>query len=129
MKPDSFRSETGRPALIYDANCALCEATKKFLARWDTGHSILYLHFQESKAQALLPFLAGMDHLEAMYFLDDTGKSWKGIEAAREILRFLPFGPPLAWLFYLPGVPYLADRLYTWIARNRYLWFGHAKSH
>jgi predicted DCC family thiol-disulfide oxidoreductase YuxK len=118
-----------RPALIYDANCALCEATKKFLSRWDRRHSILYLHFQESQARALLPFLGGMDHLEAMYFLDKTGKSWKGMEAAREILRHLPLGPPLAWLFYLPGVPQLADRLYTWIARNRYLWFGHAKSH
>ena len=129
MKPDTIRSEVIRPALIYDANCALCEATKKFLSRWDRRHSILYLHFQESQARALLPFLGGMDHLEAMYFLDKTGKSWKGMEAAREILRHLPLGPPLAWLFYLPGVPQLADRLYTWIARNRYLWFGHAKSH
>ena len=118
-----------QPALIYDANCALCEATKNFLARWDRRHAILFLHFQETQARALLPFLAGMDHLEAMYFMDKTGKSWKGMEAAREILRYLPLGRPLAWLFYLPGVPLLADRLYTWIARNRYLWFGHAKSH
>ncbi|HXC61506.1 MAG TPA: DCC1-like thiol-disulfide oxidoreductase family protein [Nitrospiria bacterium] len=51
------------------------------------------------------------------------------MEAAREILRYLPFGRPLAWLFYLPGVPFLADRLYIWIARNRYFWFGHAKPH
>jgi predicted DCC family thiol-disulfide oxidoreductase YuxK len=127
MKPDTPRNEAIRPALIYDANCALCEATKNFLSRWDRRHAILYLHFQESQARALFPFLAGMEHLEAMYFMDKTGKSWKGMEAAREILRYLPLGWPLAWLFYLPGVPLLADRLYTWIARNRYLWFGHAK--
>ena len=127
MKPDAIGTETIRPTLIYDANCALCEATKNFLARWDLRHSILYLHFQESQARALLPHLAGMDHLEAMYFLDNTGKSWKGMEAAREILRYLPLGQPLAWLFYLPGFPILADRLYTWIARKRYLWFGQAK--
>ena len=128
MNADAIGTETIRPALIYDANCALCEATKNFLARWDKGHSILFLHFKDNDAKALLPFLAGMEHLEAMYFLDENGKSWKGMEAAREILRYLPLGRPLAWLFYLPGVPHLADRLYTWVARNRYLWFGHAKS-
>lgn len=116
------------PVLIYDANCALCEATKNFLAGWDKSRSIVFLHFQEEDARDRLPFLAGMSHLEAMFFLDDRGKIWKGTEAAREILRYLPLGSPLAWLFYVPGVPFLADRLYVWIARNRYLWFGHAKS-
>ena len=129
MKHGAIKTGPNQPVLIYDADCALCEATKNFLARWDRGHSILYLHFQENRAKALLPFLAGTDHLEAMYFLDKNGKSWKGMEAAREILRNLPFGLPLAWLFYLPGAPLLADRLYIWIARNRYLWFGQTKSH
>jgi predicted DCC family thiol-disulfide oxidoreductase YuxK len=129
MRSESSRTELTRPTLIYDAHCALCEATKNFLARWDRHHSIRYLHFQEDPAKALLPHLAGAEHLEAMYFLDGTGQNWKGTEAAREILRHLPFGRPLAWLFYLPGVPLLGDRLYTWIARNRYLWFGHAKPH
>ncbi len=129
MKSETIGTETIRPTLIYDANCALCEATKNFLARWDRRHSIRYLHFQDSQTRALLPRLAGIDHLEAMYFLDKAGKSFQGMEAAREILRYLPFGRPLVWLFYLPGVPLLADRLYTWIARNRYLWFGHAKPH
>ena len=124
-----MKNDSVQPVLIYDADCALCEATKNFLAGWDSRHSILYLHFQESNAKSLLPLLAGKDHLEAMYFVDKTGKSWKGMEAAREILRHLPLGRPLAWLFYLPGAPFLADRLYTWIARNRYLWFGHTKPH
>ena len=117
------------PALIYDANCALCEATKSFLARWDKRNSVLFLHFQGNEAQKLLPSLAGLDHLDAMYLIDHKGNTWKGMEAAREILRYLPFGRFLAWLFYLPGVPLLADRLYIWIARNRYLWFGQAKPH
>jgi predicted DCC family thiol-disulfide oxidoreductase YuxK len=129
MKSEHIGAKTAQPTLIYDANCALCEATKNFLARWDRRHSIRYLHFQENQAGALLPHLAGVDHLEAMYFLDKEGKSFHGMEAAREILRYLPLGLPLAWLFYLPGVPFLADRLYIWIARNRYFWFGHAKPH
>lgn len=129
MKFETSGTEPLRPTLIYDADCALCEATKNFLARWDRRHTIHYLHFQESQAKALLPHLAGAAHLEAMYFLDKAGKSFQGMEAAREILRYLPLGRPLTWLFYLPGVPILADRLYTWIARNRYLWFGHAKPH
>lgn len=129
MKPKSNGNTSPRPTLIYDAHCALCEATKNFLSRWDWCHTIRYLHFQEDQAKALLPQLAGKEYLEAMFFLDETGQNWKGPEAAREILRHLPFGRPLAWLFHLPGVPFLADRLYTWIARNRYLWFGHVKRH
>jgi len=129
MRLEASGTEPIQPTLIYDADCALCEATKNFLARWDRRRSIRYLHFQENKARALLPQLAGVQHLDAMYFLDREGQRWKGVEAAREILRCLPFGRLIFWLFYLPGVPFLADRLYTWIARNRYLWFGHAKPH
>ena len=101
MSPGSSRTVPIRPALIYDANCALCEATKNFLARWDKYHSILFLHFQGNDAKILLPFLAGMDHLEAMYFLDKKGKNLEGDEGMPEISQVLSLWAALWFGFFI----------------------------
>jgi len=60
----------------------------------------------------------------AMLFIDRKGDVREGVEAFRGMLPYLRGGKILAVLFYLPGVPWLAVRLYEWIARNRYRLFG-----
>jgi predicted DCC family thiol-disulfide oxidoreductase YuxK len=57
---------------------------------------------------------------EAMHLVAPGGSVWRGAEAAREILGVVPGGRPLAWLFRLPGVLPIAERIYRWIARRRH---------
>ena len=59
--------------------------------------------------------------LQQMYLLTpDGGRVYAGFEAFRYIAWRLPLLWPLAPWLYLPGVPTLGQRLYLWVARNRF---------
>ncbi|MCI0528888.1 MAG: DUF393 domain-containing protein [Nitrospira sp.] len=112
------------PTLIYDANCHLCESTKNVVSRWGRNREIRFLHFEDPQVCALQPDLYGIEYLDSIRFIDRGGKSWKGADAVRHLLKILPFGRPLAWVLSLPGMYYLARKAYVWVARNRYWLFG-----
>ncbi|MBI3803648.1 MAG: DUF393 domain-containing protein [Nitrospirae bacterium] len=116
-----------RPTLIYDAECRLCVSSKEWVERWDRRHQIRFLPFQNLEAKEQVPDLAGMACMDAMRFVDAEGKVTAGVDAFRKMLPLLPFGPLFSLLFYLPGVPWLAGKIYRHVAANRYRWFG-AKS-
>jgi predicted DCC family thiol-disulfide oxidoreductase YuxK len=112
------------PVVIYDANCQLCESIKNGLSHWGRKREIRFLHFQDPHACNLQPDLYDIDYLDAIRFIDGSGKSWKGADAVRHLLKMMPFGLPLAWILSLPGMYYLAEKVYIWVARNRYWLFG-----
>lgn len=55
-----------------------------------------------------------------MQLVGPDGSVRAGARAAPVILRLLPLGRPLAWLFAVPGVPWVAQRVYRVVARNRH---------
>jgi predicted DCC family thiol-disulfide oxidoreductase YuxK len=57
---------------------------------------------------------------EAMQLVSPAGEVRSGAAAARRVLELLPKFKPLAWLFYLPGAMFVAERLYRWVARRRH---------
>lgn len=115
------------PVLIYDAECRLCLSSKKWIERWDRRHRITFLPFQTPEAEKLAPELGGMSCMDAMRLVAPDGSVSSGVDAFRKILPFLPAGKVLALFFHLPGVPWLARKVYGRVAENRYRWFGRAR--
>lgn len=113
-----------RPTLIYDADCRLCVASKEWVERWDRRGRIRFLPFQTAEAKERVSDLAGMACMDAMRLVDAEGRVASGVDAFRRMLPHLPLGSLIALLFYLPGFPSLARRIYRHIAENRYRWFG-----
>lgn len=122
--------------LIYDRDCELCCWAQGIVARLDHRRSIQYLAFQDPQFEDHFPNLSrddprgGWPHgeaPEAMLFIDHRGEVQQGMDAFRKLLPNLTGGRILAVAFYLPGVPWLAARLYGWLARNRYRLFGPAR--
>jgi predicted DCC family thiol-disulfide oxidoreductase YuxK len=59
--------------------------------------------------------------LEEMHLLTPGGgRVYHGFAAFRWMAWRLPLLWPIAPLLYLPGVPWLGQRLYLWVARNRF---------
>ncbi len=112
------------PTLIYDAHCQLCESTKNWIRRWGKNREIRFLHFEDPQACALQADLNGAEYLDAIRLMDSEGRFWKGPDAVRHLLKVLPCGRPIAWILLLPGMYYLAEKAYAWVARNRYWIFG-----
>ncbi|NIR42775.1 MAG: DUF393 domain-containing protein [Gemmatimonadetes bacterium] len=107
-----------RWVLIYDGDCGFCQRQVRFVERHDTKGRIEAVPFQTAELSRY-----GIDRQaaeEAMHLVSPAGDVWRGPAAAREVLKLLPRLKPLAWLFYLPGAMFVAERVYRWIARRRH---------
>jgi predicted DCC family thiol-disulfide oxidoreductase YuxK len=108
-----------RARVLYDGQCALCCKSVDLLRRLDW---LKRLDFADARDPANLP--PGTDvaqFLEEMHLQPPSrSRLYHGFEAFRWMAWRLPLLWPLAPLLYLPGVPWLGQRLYLWVARNRF---------
>ncbi len=108
--------------VLYDGECPLCRKTTAILKRLDWLHQ---LRFHNCRDTAGIP--ANTAHLEParmiaeMHVLTpDRTTALSGFRAVRWIAGRVPLLWPLYPLLFVPGMPRLGQRIYLWIARNRF---------
>jgi len=116
-------TETSTKArVLYDGDCAFCCKSVELLRKLDWLGKLECVNVRDET----LPFLkeppvAGAPLLEQMHVLTRDGRHLYGGYRA---IRWLAWRLPLTWLvaplLYLPGMTYLGQRFYLWIARNRF---------
>jgi predicted DCC family thiol-disulfide oxidoreductase YuxK len=104
--------------LLYDGDCAFCRRQVGFIERHDAEGRIEAVPFQEADLGDY--GVTRQAAADAMHLVSPAGDVWSGAAAAREVLKLLRWLRPLAWLFYLPGAMFVAERVYRWIARRRH---------
>ena len=57
-----------------------------------------------------------------MQAVDGGGSVYSGVDAWARIGKALPGWKLVSWLLLVPGIHFVAKRLYAWVARNRYRW-------
>ncbi|GAB4420883.1 MAG: thiol-disulfide oxidoreductase DCC family protein [Bacteroidia bacterium] len=109
--------------IIFDGVCNLCNASVNFVMTRDKGRVFKYTANQHEAGQRILAEhgIGGID-VDTVLLLDE-GRLYNRSDAALRIARHLGWPWRLAYgLRILPRG--LRDGVYTWIARNRYRWFG-----
>ena len=112
---------TRRAQVFYDGHCRLCQKSVALLKRLDWLGALEYVDVRIPDHPALraLPDLNG-ELLNQMHLLTPGQKVHQGFYA----FRWMAWRLPLLWLIapvlYLPGVPAIGQRLYLWVARNRF---------
>ncbi|HJU29756.1 MAG TPA: DCC1-like thiol-disulfide oxidoreductase family protein, partial [Candidatus Binataceae bacterium] len=87
----------------------------------DNSGAIDLLDFHDDQNRASFPNLRIENLMEELHVVDDRGRVWRGARAVNEVLRYQHgIRGMLAWLWYLPGFAWMADRQYKRIARSRY---------
>jgi predicted DCC family thiol-disulfide oxidoreductase YuxK len=115
------------PVLLFDGVCNLCNASVQWVLLRDHKALFRFAALQSREGQALLQAhgLAGTA-LDSVV-LCTPEKAYTHSDAALEVLRRLGGGwQLLAVLRFLPAG--LRNRVYRWVARNRYRWFGKRES-
>ncbi|MCB0037254.1 MAG: DUF393 domain-containing protein [Anaerolineales bacterium] len=64
--------------------------------------------------------LTAEDGMSKAWFVDAQGNLTGGAEAVNQAMRYAWWVKPFTYLYYLPIMRPLQDRLYQWIADNRY---------
>ena len=109
-----------KPTLIYDGDCEFCLRSYRLLRLWDQRQRLDYLPMQDPQVATRYPRLSKDQLKLAMHLVMADGEYYSGANAIPHILWRLPLGWVFAWIFYLPGVLWVAKGIYRWIAHNRY---------
>jgi predicted DCC family thiol-disulfide oxidoreductase YuxK len=117
----SGKAAPGKLAILYDGSCDLCRASVEGVGHFDNSGLIEALDLNDAEARAQFPDLRLDDLLEELHAVDDRGRVFRGARAINEILRRQGgVTGMLAYLWYVPGYAWLADRQYKRIAATRY---------
>ena len=80
--------------------------------------------FQQPGVLARFPGLSYEACMERLHLVAPDGRVFGGAEATAQALATRSVVGRLAYLYYLPGLRLLLDKLYKLIAANRYRLFG-----
>ncbi|HXN75546.1 MAG TPA: DUF393 domain-containing protein [Gemmatimonadaceae bacterium] len=117
----TIRESGLRYIVIYDGDCKVCSRMIRLLTNWDRNHELEIITSQAPGVHARFPWIPVHAYMESIQVVRMTdGKTWQAAAAMEELLKVLPKGQPISWLFKIPFVRPLADRFYRWFARNRY---------
>jgi predicted DCC family thiol-disulfide oxidoreductase YuxK len=75
---------------------------------------------QAAGVTARFPWIPPRAYSEALQLVAASGHTWQGAAAIEQLLDVLPRGKLVSWLFKIPFMRTIADKVYRWFARNRY---------
>lgn len=109
-----------RYTVIYDGHCKVCGRMVRMLRKWDQNHQLEIVPSQASGVCERFPWIPQRAYAASIQVVRTSdGKTWQAAAALEELLKVLPRGRPISWLFKVPFARPLADRFYRWFARNR----------
>lgn len=111
------------PILLYDGVCNLCDRSVQFVLKHDTKKKFLFGQLDSKTAQAFLKQqdkdFTAIDSV--LLITKDT--IYSKSSAALKIMMILGGLWRVTAVFYVLPVP-LRDKVYDFIAKRRYAWFG-----
>lgn len=118
---ESAAAGSGRPyTVVWDGTCTTCRHLIGLLEAWDTEGQIETIPSQNTSVLARFPWIPPEAYAEAVQLVGPGGRTWQGAGAIEQLLRILPHGGALGWVFRVPLMGKLLDNFYRWFARNRY---------
>lgn len=118
----SMPSQDQRLILIFDGVCNLCNQSVQSLIKLDKQERFHFASLQSDFGLALLAERPELQQVDSVILLEGNIHYQKS-DAILRILYHLGGWKRGLYFFRLIHRP-LRDRLYDWIARHRYRWFG-----
>jgi len=118
----------GKLAILIDGACDMCRSGAEAVRRYDRSMAIEIFDLQDPAHREHFPQFKLDELLEELHAVDDRGRVYRGARAINQVLRHQRgIAGWLAYLWYVPGFPWLADRQYQRIAATRYERDGHSR--
>ena len=111
--------------IYYDEDCNLCQRAVRFIQKRDSKNQFTFLALQSDQGKIVSEKMGLTHDAQGSLVLMEGDQGYLRSDAALRIASRLDAPWPAANIFrILPR--FLRDRMYNWIARNRYRWFGRA---
>lgn len=108
--------------VLFDSQCAFCQKSVSILKKLDWLKALRYQDGRDiDKLPVTSPPLQPSRLIEEMHLVPSSGRPvYAGFSAFRWMAWRLPIFWLLAPFLYIPGVPWLGNKVYLWIARHRF---------
>jgi predicted DCC family thiol-disulfide oxidoreductase YuxK len=113
-----------KPSIIFfDGVCNLCNASIDFIIKRDKNNRFLVGALQDAHSRKVLAqYQVNENYLDSLVLLQDGEIHYKSTAALKIAKALSGLWPIFYPLINLPEG--FRDKLYDWIASNRYSWFG-----
>lgn len=108
--------------VLYDGACNLCRASVARVRRMDPRSLIELVDLHDASVPERFPQVNIVEAMRLMQAVDRGGRVYSGTDAWARIGLALPGWKLAAWVLLMPGIHFVAQRFYGWVARNRYRW-------
>ena len=104
--------------LIYDGDCGFCFKSARLAQKWRNGR-VTIAAWQDVPETMQDLGLTDEDGMTQVWFVDGSGRLSGGAEAVNAVLREVWWARPFTWLYHLPFMAWLEEKVYRWVAANR----------
>jgi predicted DCC family thiol-disulfide oxidoreductase YuxK len=112
--------------VLFDGDCGACNRSIQFILRHEKGNVFSFAPFESPIGQQLMENYRIPSDLNSVIFIEN-GKFYSKSTAALKICKY--FKRPWNLLSLISGVPRsIRDIFYSYVAKNRYKWFGKSDS-
>ena len=118
--------EKQNPVILFDGVCNLCNGTVDFLLKRDRKKQFRYAALQSETGKTLIQKFHIPKQTDSVILIK-LNKVYFESDAAIEITNMLPYPWKLGIIFQIiPKI--IRNKIYRWVAKNRYRWFGKRKT-
>ena len=107
--------------VLYDDQCPMCTFQMRVLTWLDWSNVTCLLPMSNPRSAEVAPTLTREDLMSAMHCVTPDGRIYRGARCIRHVGVRMPLLFPIALLLWVPGVIRIAEKIYAWVSRNRYL--------
>jgi predicted DCC family thiol-disulfide oxidoreductase YuxK len=118
----AFKFQKPSLTIFYDEGCPLCVRTKITITHFDWFGLIDFKSVQSSVLKhERLTGISESELLVNVYSIDNKNKLRQGIKTYQKVFEKIPVFFPLAIVLKIPGISWVANRFYVYIASHRTL--------
>ncbi len=126
MEPESLPKD--KKIILYDGVCNLCDTTIQFVIRHDKKDTFRFVALQSELGEKILKHIGVSRDKTDSTILYEPGKAYYiKSDVAFRILREIG-GIHSLLLVFSVFPKSLLDKIYDYVARNRYKWYGQKES-
>jgi predicted DCC family thiol-disulfide oxidoreductase YuxK len=107
--------------VLYDDHCPMCTFQMRALTWLDWFNVTTLLPMSDPRVHQVAPTLSPEDLSAAIHCVAKNGRIHRGARCLRYVGLRMPLLVPMALFLWIPGVIWIAEKIYAWVSRNRYV--------